>query len=193
MSLEFHHITSYLLWYCSHHVVCVLLQSSMGEEAMSLEFHHITSYLLWYCSHHVVCVLLQSSMGEEAMSLEFHHITSYLLWYCSHHVNEDLLHEVILSIGYFSVLHHDNQVSTGQHTHMHARTHARTHTHACTHANTHACTHARTHTCLPRSFSLSPILTSSHPPNSPFHICFPSFCSLSFNLVLLPLVSPFRV
>ena len=49
------------------------------------------------------------------MSLEFRHITSYLLWYCSHHANEDLLHEVILSIGYFSVLHHDNQVGRGQH------------------------------------------------------------------------------
>ncbi|KAK2177858.1 hypothetical protein NP493_575g01002 [Ridgeia piscesae] len=46
------------------------------------------------------------------MSLEFRHITSYLLWYCSHHTNEDLLHEVILSIGYFSVLHHDNQMLT---------------------------------------------------------------------------------
>ncbi|KAI0235425.1 S phase cyclin A-associated protein in the endoplasmic reticulum [Lamellibrachia satsuma] len=57
-------------------------------------------------------VFRQSSLGEEAMSLEFRHITSYLSWYCSHHVNEELLHEVILSIGYFSVLHHDNQMLT---------------------------------------------------------------------------------
>lgn len=46
------------------------------------------------------------------MSLEFRHIASYLIWYSSHHLCEDLLHEVILCVGYFTVLHPDNQVGT---------------------------------------------------------------------------------
>ena len=45
------------------------------------------------------------------MSLEFRHIASYLLWYCNKVTNEELLHEVILAVGYFTVLHPDNQVS----------------------------------------------------------------------------------
>jgi len=44
------------------------------------------------------------------MSLEFRHIGSYLLWYCQHHAEDDLLHELILCIGYFCVLNRDNQV-----------------------------------------------------------------------------------
>ena len=54
--------------------------------------------------------MLKGSLGEEAMSLEFRHIGSYLLWYCHHHTEDDLLHELILCIGYFCVLNHDNQV-----------------------------------------------------------------------------------
>ena len=52
----------------------------------------------------------QGSLGEEGMSLEFRHIGSYLLWYCHHHAEDDLLHELVLCIGYFCVLNHDNQV-----------------------------------------------------------------------------------
>ncbi|XP_025077165.1 LOW QUALITY PROTEIN: S phase cyclin A-associated protein in the endoplasmic reticulum-like [Pomacea canaliculata] len=54
--------------------------------------------------------MLQRTLGEEAMSLEFRHIASYLIWYSSHPLCEDLLHEVILCVGYFTVLHPDNQV-----------------------------------------------------------------------------------
>ncbi|XP_064618910.1 S phase cyclin A-associated protein in the endoplasmic reticulum-like isoform X2 [Lineus longissimus] len=58
----------------------------------------------------------QSALGEEGTWLEFRHICSYLLWYCSHWSNEDLLHEVILSVGYFAVLSTDNQqfIQSGQ-------------------------------------------------------------------------------
>ncbi|XP_048254024.1 S phase cyclin A-associated protein in the endoplasmic reticulum-like [Haliotis rufescens] len=61
--------------------------------------------------------MLQKTLGEEGMSLEFRHIASYLIWYCSHHTqSEELMHEVILCVGYFTVLNTDNQmfVQSGQ-------------------------------------------------------------------------------
>ncbi|XP_071964782.1 S phase cyclin A-associated protein in the endoplasmic reticulum-like isoform X2 [Antedon mediterranea] len=55
--------------------------------------------------------ILQSALGEEGISLEFRHIATYLIWYCSHYVNySDLLHEVMLIVGYFTVFHHENQI-----------------------------------------------------------------------------------
>ncbi|KAK3096644.1 hypothetical protein FSP39_001987 [Pinctada imbricata] len=54
--------------------------------------------------------IIIKSLGEEGMSLEFRHIASHLMWYCRHHVTEELLHEVVLSVGYFTVLNPDNQV-----------------------------------------------------------------------------------
>lgn len=52
-------------------------------------------------------------LGAEGVSLELRHIVSYLIWYCSHYQaeNEELLHEVILAVGYFVVLNNENQVS----------------------------------------------------------------------------------
>ncbi|XP_033108784.1 S phase cyclin A-associated protein in the endoplasmic reticulum-like [Anneissia japonica] len=55
--------------------------------------------------------ILQSALGEEGISLEFRHIATYLIWYCSHYQNySDLLHEVMLIVGYFTVFHHENQI-----------------------------------------------------------------------------------
>lgn len=54
--------------------------------------------------------VLQASLGAEGVSLEFRHIISHLLCVCSEGKNEDLLHEVILVVGYFTVLNNDNQV-----------------------------------------------------------------------------------
>ncbi|XP_031548522.1 S phase cyclin A-associated protein in the endoplasmic reticulum-like [Actinia tenebrosa] len=54
--------------------------------------------------------ILQSSLGGEGVSLEFRHILSYLLWICGEGTPEELLHEVILVIGYFTVLNNENQV-----------------------------------------------------------------------------------
>lgn len=54
--------------------------------------------------------VLQTSLGAEGVSLEFRHIISHLLCVCSEGKNEDLLHEVILIGGYFTVLNTDNQV-----------------------------------------------------------------------------------
>ncbi|GCC33323.1 hypothetical protein chiPu_0011792 [Chiloscyllium punctatum] len=59
----------------------------------------------------------QSVCGAEGLSLAFRHIVSSLLWYCYHHTCEDLLHEVIVCVGYFTVNHPDNQltVQSGRH------------------------------------------------------------------------------
>lgn len=53
----------------------------------------------------------QKTLGEEGSSLEFRHIASYSMWYCVHHQCEELLHEVIVCVGYFTVLNPDNQVT----------------------------------------------------------------------------------
>ncbi|XP_048376658.2 S phase cyclin A-associated protein in the endoplasmic reticulum isoform X2 [Stegostoma tigrinum] len=59
----------------------------------------------------------QAVCGAEGLSLAFRHIVSSLLWYCYHHTCEDLLHEVIICVGYFTVNHPDNQltVQSGRH------------------------------------------------------------------------------
>lgn len=53
----------------------------------------------------------QSVLGAEGLSLAFRHIVSSLLWYCTQHSSEELLHEVIICVGYFTVNHPDNQVN----------------------------------------------------------------------------------
>ncbi|XP_051546067.1 S phase cyclin A-associated protein in the endoplasmic reticulum-like isoform X3 [Myxocyprinus asiaticus] len=52
----------------------------------------------------------QTVLGAEGLSLAFRHIVSCLLWYCSQHSSEELLHELIICVGYFTVNHPDNQV-----------------------------------------------------------------------------------
>ncbi|KAG5839667.1 hypothetical protein ANANG_G00207370 [Anguilla anguilla] len=52
----------------------------------------------------------QSVLGAEGLSLAFRHIVGSLLWYCAQRPSEDLLHEVIVCVGYFTVNHPDNQV-----------------------------------------------------------------------------------
>ncbi|XP_042370084.1 S phase cyclin A-associated protein in the endoplasmic reticulum-like, partial [Plectropomus leopardus] len=51
----------------------------------------------------------QSVLGAEGLSLAFRHIVSSLLWYCTQHSSEELLHEVIICVGYFTINHPDNQ------------------------------------------------------------------------------------
>ncbi|KAL8563484.1 hypothetical protein ACOMHN_011963 [Nucella lapillus] len=74
-----------------------VLPRALGEEGMWLEFTHMASYLILYSSHHLCEDLL--------------HMASYLILYSSHHLCEDLLHQVILCLGYFTLLHPDNQVT----------------------------------------------------------------------------------
>uniref|UniRef100_A0A8C4FBP2 S-phase cyclin A-associated protein in the ER n=1 Tax=Dicentrarchus labrax TaxID=13489 RepID=A0A8C4FBP2_DICLA len=52
----------------------------------------------------------QTVLGAEGLSLAFRHIVSSLLWYCTQHSSEELLHKVIICVGYFTVNHPDNQV-----------------------------------------------------------------------------------
>ncbi|KAK9952516.1 hypothetical protein ABG768_018352 [Culter alburnus] len=52
----------------------------------------------------------QCVLGAEGLSLAFRHIVSSLLWYCSQQSSEELLHELIICVGYFTVNHPDNQV-----------------------------------------------------------------------------------
>jgi hypothetical protein len=54
--------------------------------------------------------MLQTLLGEESLSLQLRHITSYLLWYCTQTSANDLLNEIILLIGYFTVLNGENQI-----------------------------------------------------------------------------------
>ena len=54
--------------------------------------------------------MLQTLLSEESLSLQLRHITSFLLWYCTQTNTNDLLNEVILLIGYFTVLNVENQV-----------------------------------------------------------------------------------
>ncbi|KAG1939378.1 S phase cyclin A-associated protein in the endoplasmic reticulum [Pimephales promelas] len=53
----------------------------------------------------------QCVLGAEGLSLAFRHIVSSLLWYCSQQSSEELLHELIICVGYFTVNHPDNQVN----------------------------------------------------------------------------------
>jgi hypothetical protein len=53
---------------------------------------------------------LQSVLGAEGISLQFRHIASYLLWYCSYDKEKELLHEVVLVVGFFTVRNQENQV-----------------------------------------------------------------------------------
>lgn len=55
-------------------------------------------------------VSLKELLGEESLSLQLRHISSYFLWYCTQTNSEELLHEIILLIGYFTVLKNENQV-----------------------------------------------------------------------------------
>jgi hypothetical protein len=54
--------------------------------------------------------VVQSLLGEDSSSLQLRHISSYLIWYLTWNKHDELLHEIILLIGYFTVLNNENQV-----------------------------------------------------------------------------------
>ncbi|CAF3968819.1 unnamed protein product [Rotaria sp. Silwood2] len=54
----------------------------------------------------------QTILGEETISLQLRHVANYILAYCNQKQttnNDNLLHEIILLIGYYCVLNQDNQ------------------------------------------------------------------------------------
>ncbi|KAM6960609.1 S phase cyclin A-associated protein in the endoplasmic reticulum [Aplochiton taeniatus] len=102
-----------------HTLYCILLHSTLPEPAapaaqepyapgviqVALQgLRFLNSFALLDLS------AFQSVLGAEGLSLAFRHIVSSLLWYCSQHSSDELLHEVIICVGYFTVNHPDNQV-----------------------------------------------------------------------------------
>lgn len=71
----------------------------------------IIDYFFSVLSKALTGVIPQCVLGAEGLSLAFRHIVSSLLWYCSQHSSEEVLHEVIICVGYFTVNNPDNQVN----------------------------------------------------------------------------------
>ncbi|KAI3370706.1 hypothetical protein L3Q82_007264 [Scortum barcoo] len=100
-----------------HTLYCILLHSFLPESASQSQepyspgviqvalqgIRFLNSFALLDLS------AFQSVLGAEGLSLAFRHIVSSLLWYCTQHSSEELLHEVIICVGYFTVNHPDNQ------------------------------------------------------------------------------------
>ncbi|CAF4082845.1 unnamed protein product, partial [Adineta steineri] len=56
--------------------------------------------------------IFQTILGEETISLQLRHVANYILAHCHNQqttINDTLLHQIILLIGYYSVLNQDNQ------------------------------------------------------------------------------------
>uniref|UniRef100_I3KDJ4 S-phase cyclin A-associated protein in the ER n=1 Tax=Oreochromis niloticus TaxID=8128 RepID=I3KDJ4_ORENI len=101
-----------------HTLYCILLHSFLPESASQSQepygpgviqvalqgIRFLNSFALLDLS------AFQSVLGAEGLSLAFRHIVSSLLWYCTQQSSEELLHEVIICVGYFTVNHPDNQM-----------------------------------------------------------------------------------
>eukprot|EP00064_Thunnus_orientalis_P008152 superscaffoldBa00000952_g8175 len=106
-----------------HTLYCILLHSFSPESASQSQepygpgviqvalqgIRFLNSFALLDLSAFQVSTLI-SVLGAEGLSLAFRHVVSSLLWYCTQHSSEELLHEVIICVGYFTVNHPDNQV-----------------------------------------------------------------------------------
>ncbi|CAM9309487.1 unnamed protein product [Lampetra planeri] len=101
-----------------HTLYCILLHTflpesgSRSQEPYSLEVIQVALQGIRFLNSFALLDLsaFQSVLGAEGLSLAFRHIVSSLLFYCTQHSSEDLLHEVIICVGYFTVNHPDNQV-----------------------------------------------------------------------------------
>ncbi|GAA6100323.1 S phase cyclin A-associated protein in the endoplasmic reticulum isoform X1 [Tachysurus ichikawai] len=102
-----------------HMLYCILLHSTESGSMASLQEPYNPAVIqvalqgLRFLNSFALLDLtaFQSVLGAEGLSLAFRHIVSSLLWYCSQNSSEELLHEVIICVGYFTVNHPDNQVS----------------------------------------------------------------------------------
>ncbi|XP_034735173.1 S phase cyclin A-associated protein in the endoplasmic reticulum isoform X1 [Etheostoma cragini] len=101
-----------------HTLYCILLHSfspessSQSQEPYSPGVIQVALQGIRFLNNFALLDLsaFQSVLGAEGLSLAFRHIVSSLLWYCTQHSSEELLQEVIICVGYFTVNHPDNQV-----------------------------------------------------------------------------------
>ncbi|XP_074489052.1 S phase cyclin A-associated protein in the endoplasmic reticulum isoform X3 [Sebastes fasciatus] len=101
-----------------HTLYCILLHSfspessSQSQEPYSPGVIQVALQGIRFLNSFALLDLsaFQSVLGAEGLSLAFRHIVSSLLWYCTQHSSDELLHEVIICVGYFTVNHLDNQV-----------------------------------------------------------------------------------
>ncbi|XP_037622964.1 S phase cyclin A-associated protein in the endoplasmic reticulum isoform X3 [Sebastes umbrosus] len=101
-----------------HTLYCILLHSfspessSQSQEPYSPGVIQVALQGIRFLNSFALLDLsaFQSVLGAEGLSLAFRHIVSSLLWYCTQHSSDELLHEVIICVGYFTVNHPDNQV-----------------------------------------------------------------------------------
>ncbi|XP_047211276.1 S phase cyclin A-associated protein in the endoplasmic reticulum [Girardinichthys multiradiatus] len=100
-----------------HTLYCILLHSFLPESSQAQEPYgpgviQVAIHGIRFLNSFAILDLsaFQSVLGAEGLSLAFRHIGSSLLWYCTQHSSEELLHEVIICVGYFTVNHPDNQV-----------------------------------------------------------------------------------
>ncbi|KAF7660967.1 hypothetical protein LDENG_00270730 [Lucifuga dentata] len=101
-----------------HTLYCILLHSfspdlaSQSQEPYSSGVIQVALQGIRFLNSFALLDLsaFQTVLGAEGLSLAFRHIVSSLLWYCTQHSSEELLNEVIICVGYFTVNHPDNQV-----------------------------------------------------------------------------------
>ncbi|XP_029431088.1 S phase cyclin A-associated protein in the endoplasmic reticulum isoform X2 [Rhinatrema bivittatum] len=109
-----------------HMLYCILFHGtafdliiSNPKESYAQNTIHVALHSLRFLNSFAVLDLtaFQTVIGAEGLSLAFRHIISSLLWYCAQYSCEDLLHEIIICVGYFTVNHMDNQVivQSGRH------------------------------------------------------------------------------
>ncbi|KAM8974782.1 S phase cyclin A-associated protein in the endoplasmic reticulum isoform 1-T2 [Pelodytes ibericus] len=109
-----------------HMLYCALFHSTTSDpcsngskETFEQNTIQVASHSLRFLNNFAALDLpaFQSVVGAEGLSLAFRHVISSLLWFCSQYTCEDLLHEIIVCVGYFTVNHPDNQVivQSGRH------------------------------------------------------------------------------
>ena len=74
-----------------------MVQNLLGEECLSLQLRHISSYLIWYLNLNATT----ASAATSAANLANMNVNNMC---------EEVLHEIILLIGYFTVLNVENQI-----------------------------------------------------------------------------------
>ncbi|XP_075064526.1 S phase cyclin A-associated protein in the endoplasmic reticulum isoform X2 [Mixophyes fleayi] len=106
-----------------HMLYCALFHNSSSDSSSKETYEqntiqvaiHSLRFLNSFATLHLQS--FQFVVGAEGLSLAFRHVISSLIWFCTQYTCEDLLHEIIVCVGYFTVNHPDNQVivQSGRH------------------------------------------------------------------------------